>query len=82
MKCPECDYENKDDAKECKKCNAVLQENKIWTPSWKWHVKVLVIIYVCLTIAFFALKYFVNKLPEPYKAHDIPEEMTPWLKGK
>jgi hypothetical protein len=52
----------------------------VWTPTWKWHLTTLAIIYVCLTIAYFAVSYFLSRVPPPYKLRDIPKELTPWLK--
>ena len=52
----------------------------LWTPTWAWHLKTLAVIYLLLTIVFFAVDHFLSRLPEPYRLRDIPPEMTPWLK--
>ncbi|MBN1621162.1 MAG: zinc ribbon domain-containing protein [Endomicrobiales bacterium] len=76
MKCPKCNMENKDGAKLCKKCGTELNIPPVlWKPSWKWHVRALVIIYTCLIIAFFLM----NHLLKPY-LRQIPNDVTPWLK--
>lgn len=52
----------------------LLKEDKVWLPSVKWLVNVLIIIYVILIIGFFITNYFLK----PYM-RDIPQEITPWL---
>ncbi|MBL0349992.1 MAG: hypothetical protein IPP68_06430 [Elusimicrobia bacterium] len=52
----------------------------LWRPTWAWHLKTLAVIYLLLTIVFFAVDHFLSRLPEPYRLRDIPPEMTPWLK--
>ena len=52
----------------------LLKEDKVWLPSVKWLVSVLMIIYVVLIIGFFITNYFLK----PYM-RDIPQEITPWL---
>ena len=50
------------------------KENSVWQPNFKWFLKVLVTMYVLITIAFFT----INFLLKPYM-RDIPKEITPWL---
>lgn len=54
----------------------------LWRPTWAWHAKMLAVIYLLLTIAYFAIDRFLSRLPEPYRLRDVPPEMTPWLKDK
>lgn len=54
----------------------------LWRPTWAWHAKTLAVIYLVLTIAYFAIDRFLSHLPEPYRLRDVPPEMTPWLKNK
>ena len=49
------------------------KENSVWQPNFKWFLKVLVTMYVLITIAFFT----INFLLKPYM-RDIPKEITPW----
>jgi len=79
MKCFKCGTENKDGAKVCKKCGSSLisQSIPVWQPTWKWHIKVLIIIYVSLIIVYF----FLNWLLKPYM-RKLPPEITPWLEQK
>ena len=74
MKCQNCQIENKDGLKNCKKCNAPLIQIVLWKPSWKWHVSVIVAIYAVLLVAFFTL----NIALKPYM-RQIPKDITPWL---
>jgi hypothetical protein len=74
MKCPKCQIENKEGAKSCRKCGTDLVQVALWRPSWKWHVRTLVIIYGLLIIAFFVL----NQVLKPYM-RQIPGDITPWL---
>ena len=76
MKCPKCQNENKDTAKACRKCgNNFIVEPPLWRPSWKWHARTLLVIYVLLLIMFF----LVNHIMKPYM-RQIPKDITPWLK--
>lgn len=50
-----------------------------WVPTWKWHLTTLGIIYVCLTITYFAVSYFLSRVPPPYKLREVPPQLTPWL---
>ena len=77
MKCPQCQADNKDQAKSCRKCGANLQLPPIWQPTWRWHAKTLGIIYVVLIVLFFVMK----SLLKPYIRH-LPPEVTPWLHPK
>ncbi|OGS04590.1 MAG: hypothetical protein A3G41_03455 [Elusimicrobia bacterium RIFCSPLOWO2_12_FULL_59_9] len=80
MKCPNCSAENKDAAKICKKCGRDFRLPPAWFPNWRWHVRTLASIYVCLILVFFVVKYALRQLPPPYHIRDIPPETTPWLK--
>ncbi len=60
MRCPKCGYDNKEDAKVCVKCKADLKSNLIEEPTWKWHLKVLAIIYAILGIAYILLRIFLK----------------------
>lgn len=80
MKCFLCGADNKDDAKGCRKCGGPLNVEPLWRPTWRWHLKVLGFIYVCLIVAYFAISQFLSRIPEPYRMRDIPSDVTPWLK--
>lgn len=80
MKCIVCQTDNKDGAKNCRKCGVDLLIEPLWQPSWKWHARVLGVTYVVLTGAYFAISYFLSRLPAPYALRDVPAEITPWLK--
>jgi hypothetical protein len=60
MRCPKCGYDNKEDAKSCVKCKADLRPILIEEPTWKWHLKVLAIIYSILGIAYILLRIFLK----------------------
>jgi len=74
MKCPQCQVENKDQAKSCRKCGANLQLPPLWQPTWRWHAKTLGIIYAVLIVLFLVMKSVLK----PYIRH-LPPEVTPWL---
>ena len=74
MKCPQCQVDNKDQAKSCRKCGANLQLPPLWQPTWRWHAKTLGIIYAILIVLFFVMK----ALLKPY-VRVLPPEVTPWL---
>ena len=74
MKCPQCQTDNKDQAKSCRKCGMNLQLPPLWQPTWQWHAKTLGIIYAVLIVLFFVMK----SLLKPYVRH-LPPEVTPWL---
>ena len=80
MKCLNCQQENKETAKACKRCGRDLTLPPAWFPDWKWHARSLGVIYACLVVFYFALTFALKKLPEPYRIRKIPPEMTPWLK--
>ena len=82
MKCLNCGQENKETAKNCKKCSRDLTLAPAWFPDWRWHVRTLSAIYILLIVAFLTAKWFLRKLPPPYHIREIPAEMTPWLKYK
>jgi hypothetical protein len=80
MKCIVCQTENKEGVKACRKCGVDMQLAPLWTPTWRWHAKVLGAIYVSLIVAYFAISQFLSRIPEPYKMRDVPQDVTPWLK--
>lgn len=80
MKCLVCQTDNKDNAKNCRKCGTDLTIEALWQPTWKWHAKVLGAIYVALIVAYFAISEFLNRIPPPYRVREVPKEITPWLK--
>jgi len=80
MKCQLCQIDNKDDAKHCKKCGANLNVAPLWTPSWKWHIKSLAIVYVVLLVFYVLISGFLSRVPEPYRMRDIPSDLLPWIK--
>ncbi|MBU2567846.1 MAG: zinc-ribbon domain-containing protein [Elusimicrobia bacterium] len=75
MRCPKCNADNKDDVKFCKKCGTPLVVKQTWKPTWKWHLKVLGIIYVVIIALFF----LINWLLRDY-IRELPTDITPWLK--
>lgn len=79
LKCPACATENKAKARVCKKCGYDLTAPPLWLPTWKWHLKVLGIIYASLIIAYFAINALLRQLPPPLDIRDIPADVTPWL---
>ena len=78
--CPACDTDNRVKAKACKKCGYDLSLPPLWMPTWKWHLKVLGIIYVILIAAYFIIDALLSQLPPPLDLRDLPLEITPWLK--
>lgn len=80
MKCKKCGTENKDTVKTCKKCGASLVAvEPIWRPTWKWHLRALLTIYLFLTVVYFAVSLLLSRAPEPYRLRERPKEITPWL---
>jgi len=75
MKCPKCQLDNKEGIKFCRKCGTDMAPTPLWKPSWKWHARTLVVIYVALIALFFTL----NHVLKPY-LRQIPKDITPWLK--
>lgn len=65
MKCPKCKQENKETAKFCSKCGRSLTVLPFWMPTWRWHLRVLMIIYGILIILFFVLKVFLKPYVRP-----------------
>lgn len=51
---------------------------KIKSADWKFHVKLLIIIYVVLVLVFFSFKFFTSKLEKPYNKREVPVEFKPW----
>jgi hypothetical protein len=60
MKCPNCEQDNKDDIKKCKKCGLDLTIPSIWKPKISWHVKALIGIYAFLIIVYIVLQKIVK----------------------
>jgi hypothetical protein len=79
MICLVCQTENKENAKNCRKCGTDLSLEPLWRPTLKWHAKTLGIIYVVLIIAYIAISQFLSRIPPPYRMRDVPQEITPWL---
>lgn len=77
MKCPQCQTDNKDVAKSCRKCGMNLALPPLWQPTWRWHLKTLGIVYVVIVVLFF----IVRGLLKPY-VRQLPPEVTPWLHPK
>ena len=75
MRCTKCNSENKDEAKICKKCGTSLIVRQVWKPTWKWHLKVLGIIYVAIIALFFLINYLLRDY-----MRKLPTDITPWLK--
>ena len=75
MKCPKCHIENKETAKQCKKCGHEFNVAPVWKPTLKWHITTLSIIFTVLIVLFFSL----NIVLKPY-LRKIPKDITPWLK--
>ncbi|MFA6092974.1 MAG: hypothetical protein WCU88_09280 [Elusimicrobiota bacterium] len=80
MKCQNCQQENKDNAKVCKRCSHDLTLPPAWLPDWKWHARTLAYIYMGLTLFYFGVSFALKSLPTPYHLRKIPAELTPWLK--
>jgi len=80
MKCMNCGQENKDTAKNCRKCGRDLSIPPAWFPDAKWHLRTLGIIYACLIVFYCGVSYLLRGLPKPYHVRHIPIEMTPWLR--
>lgn len=79
MKCPACQLDNKENAKTCRKCGADMNAEPLWKPTWKWHAKVLGVIYAVLVVAYFGISTFLSKIPQPYRMREVPKDVTPWL---
>lgn len=81
MKCLACQTDNKDDSSFCRKCGISFQQLVPWKPSWRWHGRVLGVVYVILIFVYFGLTHFLGKvLPEPYRMRVVSKDVTPWLK--
>ena len=75
MKCPKCQFDNKENSKLCKKCGAEMNPVAVWRPTLRWHLTTLSIIFTVLIVLFFSL----NHILKPY-LRQIPHDITPWLK--
>ena len=76
VKCPQCQTENKDQAKSCRKCGMNLLLPPLWQPTWAWHRRTLVMIYAIVIVVFFV----VRSLLKPY-VRDLPPDIAPWMHG-
>ena len=65
MKCPKCNQENRESAKFCSKCGTSLTILPFWMPTWKWHLRVLGVIYIALIILFFLLQVLLKSYVRP-----------------
>jgi hypothetical protein len=79
VKCVGCGFENKENAKTCRKCGRDMAVPPAWQPDAAWHLKTLGAIYAALTLLYFGVTAVLSKLPRPYQLRNIPVEMTPWL---
>jgi len=59
MRCYHCGKENRDGAQLCRYCGEVLLSS--WQPTWRWHLKTLAIIYICLGVLYLFLVHIVLK---------------------
>lgn len=50
-----------------------------FTPTIQWHIKVVAILLVLCTAAFFVISYAMTKLPAQYQPTHPAPETTPWL---
>jgi hypothetical protein len=53
-----------------------LQLSPLWQPTWAWHRRTLIAIYIVLAVVFVV----VRMLLKPYVRH-LPPEITPWMHG-
>lgn len=53
-----------------------------WSPSWRWHARALLGIFLFLAVFYFVVDRMLSRLPEPYRLRVPPQEVTPWLKKK
>ena len=58
MKCFQCGTPNEDSTVKCKKCGIRLIAGS--DISWKWHLKVLGIIYLVLIAGYICIRIFVR----------------------
>ncbi|HVA65783.1 MAG TPA: zinc ribbon domain-containing protein [Elusimicrobiota bacterium] len=80
MRCLNCGQENKDTAKNCRKCGGDFTLAPAWFPDWRWHAKTLAIIYAGVIVFYYGVTFLLRRLPAPYQIRHIPIEMTPWLR--
>ena len=50
-----------------------------FVPTIKWHLKILAVLLVLCTAAFFVFSYALSRLPAPYQPKTPAPETTPWL---
>ena len=80
MKCPNCSQENKETAKQCRKCGRDFSVPPAWFPDFKWHARTLGILYALIVVFYLSVNFALRQLPKPYHIRQIPAELTPWLK--
>lgn len=51
-------------------------------PTWKWHLKVLIVLGFLCTTAFFVLSWAQHKLPLSYRTQTANAQTTPWLNAE
>ena len=54
--------------------------SQLFVPTWKWHIKVLLVILLLCGLAFWGIACIVSYLPQPYQKRVPAQEVTPWLK--
>lgn len=50
-----------------------------FTPTIKWHLKVLAVLLLVCIAAWAVVVYITPRLPEPYRHKKPAAEVTPWL---
>lgn len=58
MQCDNCKAQNKQGVKICRRCGSVL-DLAAYQPSWKWSLKVLLVIYALLIAGYVLLRIFL-----------------------
>lgn len=77
---PNTPQATKDNRKPAPPPAAAVAMEPSWKPTFQWHGKVLIGIYMVLIVAYFAVSAFLKKVPPPYRLREIPKEITPWMK--
>jgi hypothetical protein len=80
MKCLNCGQDNKETAKNCRKCGRDMSTPPAWFPDGIWHLKTLGVIYAVIIAAYYCISFALRTLPKPYNIRNIPIEVTPWLR--
>lgn len=55
-----------------------MTKQPFWTPSWKWHLRVVGFLLLGCTLAYFVLSYITVRLPQPYQPLNPAPETMPW----